>query len=222
MVDPLVLGCPVPARGREHVPRQLVRAHGILEPESLVSGQGPREPKGPLVLLSTIHTHIASHNATFPSRRHPRVRGPLVLPRSPGHGDGVRGQQALQEVEDGQHARAQAAVGVILVDLVGRALAQGGDYVIDGQQGRVGDGVEGPRGEVHEEQQALVGQELEHLAELVRVAGHARVVAELALPPARRRRVQRQEVPRDRGEGVQEGVAPVLELFWIGGGEERG
>jgi len=111
---------------------------------------------------------------------------------------------------------------VILVDLVGRALLQDADDVVDVHGGEVvleRGGIERRGGEVAEGEEVVGEEELDHLAELEGVAAGAGVVAELALPLLGG--VQPEEVPGDGGDGVEDAVAPVLELSFFareGGG----
>lgn len=158
MLRPLIIRRPVPARGRKHISRKLIRAHGIFKPKPLIARQRPSKPKRlPFILVLVLVptaiyflSHVTSILSVRVSRK-PGVGDGVALPRGAGDGDGIRREQALEEVEDGRDARAQTAVGVVLVDLVAWALAQGREHVVDGQQGGVGDGVERGRRKVDEE-----------------------------------------------------------------------
>jgi hypothetical protein len=70
----------------------------------------------------------------------------------------------------------------------------------------------GGGGKVGEEEQVAAGQELDHLAELVRVAAGGGVVAEFALAGAGG--VEGEEVPLDGGEGGEDGFAALVEFGW--------
>lgn len=143
------------------------------------------------------------------------VRGPggggsVFPPRAGRDGYDVGRQHRLDVLDNRQEPCPQAAVRVVFVDLVARALLQGGQDVVDVAYRAVGNPVQGCGGEVDEVQKPLRGQELNHLAELKRVTCRAGAVAQLALPVTGS--IQPYEMPRDGSNAVEEAFAARLQL----------
>ena len=196
------LWCPIPSFGGEKSPGRPVDEELPLVAYPVVARHGPREEEGGVAVVRVGGGLDGG----------PRHLVPVVPPVGQGDGHAAGGEHGADVVEDGAEAGAQAAVGVELVDLVAGALLEGGEELLDVERGRVGDGVEGAGAEVDEGGEAPGHEEAERLAQLEGVAGRARVVAELALALARR--VELEEVPLDRGDGVEDALAPEPEFVW--------